>query len=109
MSWTGQTTIARFLSRHNKINIYKMLIRPVLVYGSETWSLKKGDIERLRVFGRRILRVIYGPIKEGHEWRVRNNEVSHDLHKDQDTAGKAEVGRTCLCNGGTQTCEWNPR
>jgi hypothetical protein len=31
---------SRFLSCHNKMKIYKMLIRLVLVCGSETWPLK---------------------------------------------------------------------
>jgi hypothetical protein len=61
---------SRVLSRHNKIKIYKMLIRPVLVYGLETWQLKIGDIASLGVFERRILRAIYGATKEGDEWRI---------------------------------------
>jgi hypothetical protein len=38
--------------------------------GSETWPLKTGDIQSLGVFERRILRAIYGPTKEGDEWRI---------------------------------------
>jgi hypothetical protein len=51
-----------FLSHYNKIKIYETLIRPVLLYGSETWPLKIGDIESLGVYKRRILRAIYGPV-----------------------------------------------
>jgi ribosomal protein S28E/S33 len=61
---------SRFLSRHNKIKIYKTLIRPVLVYGLETWPLKIGDIESLGIFERGILRAIYGPTTEGDKWCI---------------------------------------
>ena len=51
-----------------------MLIRPVVTYGSETWTLTKPDDNLLRIFKRKILRKIYGPIQEGDIWRIRNNE-----------------------------------
>jgi hypothetical protein len=43
--------------------IYKTLIRPVVLYGSESWTLTKTDEEKLRI-SERILRKIYGPICE---------------------------------------------
>jgi hypothetical protein len=52
-----------------------------------------GDTERLGVFESRILRAIYGPTKEGHEWRIRNNRELYDLQKVH-PAGTAEMGRT---------------
>jgi hypothetical protein len=54
--------------------IYKPLIRPVVTYGSETWTVKKSDENLLRIFERKILQKIYGPIQEGNIWRIRNNE-----------------------------------
>jgi hypothetical protein len=57
-----------------RMQIYKTLIRPVLAYGSETWTLTKSDENLLRIFERKILRKIYGPIQEGDIWRIRNNE-----------------------------------
>jgi hypothetical protein len=34
-----------------KINIYKTIIFPVVLYGCETWSLTLREEHRLRVFG----------------------------------------------------------
>ena len=42
--------------------IYKTLIKPVLMYGVETWVLSKADELYLGVFERKILRRIYGPM-----------------------------------------------
>ena len=44
-----------------KLNILKSLIWPVAIYGSEAWTLKKQDVNRLNAaemwFYRRILRI----------------------------------------------------
>ena len=53
------------------------LIRPVVTYGSETWTLTKSDENLLRIFERKILWKICGPIQEGDVWRIRNNEELH--------------------------------
>jgi hypothetical protein len=50
------------------------LIRPVVTCGSETRTLTKSDENLLRIFKRRILRKVCGPIQEGDTWRIRNNE-----------------------------------
>jgi hypothetical protein len=50
------------------------IIRPVVMYGSETWPLTKCDENLLRIFDWKILRKIYGPIQEGNIWKIRNNE-----------------------------------
>jgi hypothetical protein len=83
---------SRFLSCHNKIKIYKTLIRPVGVCGSETWPLKIGDIENLEIFKRRILRAIGGPIKEREEWHMRNNKELYDLYKEEDIITFIKLG-----------------
>ena len=54
--------------------IYKTLMRPVVTYRSETWALTISDENLLRIFDRKILRKIYGPIQVGDIWRIRNNE-----------------------------------
>jgi len=47
---------AKNVNRKYKVIIYKTLIKPVLMYGAETWVLSKADELRLGVFKRKILR-----------------------------------------------------
>ena len=56
------------------MQIYKTLIRPVVTYGSETWTPTKSDKNLLRIFEREILRKVKGPIQEGDIWGIRDNE-----------------------------------
>jgi hypothetical protein len=55
---------SRLLNKGTKCKICKTLIRPVVLYGSESWTLTKADEEKLRTFERRMLRNIYGPTCE---------------------------------------------
>jgi len=48
------------LSKKVKNEIYKTVMLPVVLYGSETWSLTLGEECRLRVFENRLLRRIFG-------------------------------------------------
>jgi hypothetical protein len=59
-----------------KIRIYKTISLPVVLYGCETWSLALRDEHRLRVFGNRVLRRIFGPRRDEmtEGWRKIHNE-----------------------------------
>ena len=52
------------------MEIYKTIILPVVLYGSETSSLTLREEYRLRVFENRILRRIFGPKRDG-KWGVK--------------------------------------
>jgi hypothetical protein len=52
----------KFLKRNTKMKIYKMIIRPVVMYPSETWTLIAKDENNLRIFERQIRRKIFGPV-----------------------------------------------
>jgi hypothetical protein len=66
---------AKNMSRKHKVTFYKTLIKLVLVYGAETWVMRRADELRLGVFERKILRRIYGPICEEDTWRARYDEL----------------------------------
>jgi hypothetical protein len=48
------------LSKNVKIRIYKTVILPVVLYGCETWSLTLRDGHTMRMFGKEVLRRIFG-------------------------------------------------
>jgi len=52
------------------------------MYGCETWSLTVREQHRLRVFGNRVLRRIFGPKRDKvtGEWKKLCNEELNDLH-----------------------------
>jgi hypothetical protein len=64
---------------NTKLKIYKTLIRPILSYRSETWTLTIEETNTLRISERKIIRKIYGPIKEGDSWRIRTNKETKDI------------------------------
>ena len=65
-----------------KIQIYRTIILPVVLYGCETWSLILREERRLRVFVNRVLRRIFEPTRdEGTgEWRKLHNEELNDMY-----------------------------
>jgi hypothetical protein len=63
---------SRLLSRNLKISIYKTKILPVVLHGCETRSVTLTEEHRLRVFGNRAPRRIFGPKKDEvtGEWKI---------------------------------------
>jgi hypothetical protein len=60
------------LSKNIKIEIYRTIILPVILYGCETWSLTWREELRLRVFENRGLRRIFGPKRDEVTGSVEN-------------------------------------
>ncbi|PSN37868.1 hypothetical protein C0J52_21336 [Blattella germanica] len=60
------------------------MIRPVVTFACETWTLKKKDIKKLLIFERKILRKIFGPKKcvDG-TWTIRTNDELNKIIKKQ--------------------------
>jgi len=70
---------SRALNRSSKLKIYKSLISPVLNYGCEAWTLINRNELCLRIYERKILRKIFGPVQnEDGSWRIKMN---YELNK----------------------------
>jgi hypothetical protein len=69
---------------HDPISSYfpiKTAILPIVLYGSETWSLTLREEHRLRVFENSVLRRIFGPKREEDgSWRKLHNGELHSLY-----------------------------
>ena len=59
----------------------KTLIRPVVSYGAEAWTLTKKEEQAVLIFERRIFRRIYGPKYENGEWKSRTNRELEEMSK----------------------------
>jgi hypothetical protein len=95
------------LSKNVKIQIYRTIIFPVVLYGCETWSLTLREECRLSMFKNRVLRRIFGPKRDEvtGEWRKLHNEELNNLT--QHCAGdkiKNEMGGACSAYGGGERC-----
>ena len=55
---------SRSLSRRTEIQVYTAIIRPILLYGCETWRMTKEMERQIGVFERSILRRIFGPVPD---------------------------------------------
>jgi hypothetical protein len=65
----------KLISKKSKIKLYKALIRPAAVYGSECWVLTGNIKQKLLVFERRILRRMFAPTQKADgEWRLKTIE-----------------------------------
>jgi len=84
---------AKNINRKHKVTMYKTLIKPILVYGAETWVLSNVDELRLGVFERKILRRIYGPVCEEEIWRSKYNEELYRLYDDADQVTTIKTSR----------------
>jgi hypothetical protein len=64
----------------------------VVTYGYEAWTLTNRDKQYLRIFERRILRKIFGPVEnEDGSWRIR---MTYELNE---LIGNADIVRFIKC------------
>ena len=78
-----------------KGRVYSATVRSVLLYGCETWSTRKEDLQRLSVFDHRCLRSIAGV---WWEQRISNEEVRRRVFGEgkPGTAGESVISRQQL-------------
>jgi hypothetical protein len=78
---------SRLLSKNEKIRIYKTIILHVVLYGYETWSLTLQEEHRLRVFGNRMPRKVFGLKRDEvtGDWRKLHNDEPYNLYSSPNT------------------------
>jgi hypothetical protein len=101
---------SRLLSRGTKILLYKTLIRPVVSYGAETWTMTKKEEQAVLVFERKIFTRIYDPKYENGERRTRTNRELEEMSKGKkcskmDKGTKDKLARSPGENGGKQNAQ----
>jgi hypothetical protein len=64
------------------IDCYVFKILSAVLYGCETWSLILREEHRLKVFKNSVLRITFGPTRDGvtEEWRKLHNKELHNLY-----------------------------
>lgn len=70
---------SKFKSRRTQLELYQTLIRLVLICGSELWPMNTEERNALRIVKRKILRKIYGYVKEENRWRIRTNKAIEEM------------------------------
>jgi hypothetical protein len=73
--FTKKLFSSKLIPRNIKLQLYNRLIRPTVTYASETWVLKENKTNKLMIFGRKIMRKIFGPTRtdDGY-WRIKINQ-----------------------------------
>ena len=56
--------------------MYKTIVRPVILYGAETWAVKEERVKKLEVVEMRCLRAIRGVTRRE---RMRNEDIRWEL------------------------------
>ena len=79
-----QPTYSGYETRTTELKIYKTPIRPVVTYAAETWVLSKEDENTLRIFERKIITRICGPVIENNMWRIRSNSEINKILRGED-------------------------
>ena len=63
----------------------------MLLYGADTWTLLSIDAAALRVFERKVLCKILGPVRVGDDFRIRFNSELYELLKDIDVVQRINI------------------
>lgn len=66
---------------------------PVLIYGSESWTLTGSNEKSFRVYERKLLRRIFGSLCENGFWRVRYNNELYERFSESDIVKTIKILR----------------
>ena len=94
--------------KKTRIKLYNTLALPVLLYGSETWTIKARDTRRITAAEMKYMRRT-----AGYTWDILQNKFTHckgirNNNGSRQTAGiQKELDTTCKQNASRQTAQGN--
>ena len=92
-----------------KLNAYKTIILPVVLYACETWSLALKEEQKLRVLENKVFRNKFMAKRDEitGEWEKLDNAELHSLYSSPNifrNLEKTEMDRICSMNGRILNC-----
>jgi hypothetical protein len=81
---------SREMSKSTKLNIYR-IIKPIVMYGCEGWTMSEHMEEALRVWERKISRKVYDPKRDTNGQRIRTNKELQDQYRSADIVTSIKV------------------
>ena len=88
--------------------VYKTIIRPVVTYSSETWTLTAKDENNLPISERQMLRKIFGLVNIDNIWRIRNNMEIDKLIEGADIVRFIKAQRMDQARPIRKLLDWKP-
>jgi hypothetical protein len=79
---------SRVIHRQTKIKLYKSVVRPMIWYASESWTLSKSSKSAVNAFESKVLRTIFGPMRGKSTWKIRYN---NELHKQSEEPSMSDI------------------
>jgi hypothetical protein len=84
---------SRAISTSIRLKIYRTIIRSIIMYGYEGWTISEHTEEALRVWDRKTLRKVYGPERDTSGWRIRTNKELQDKYRSADIVTSIKARR----------------
>ena len=72
------------------------MVKPAVVFRSETWAVPEMDMKKLGTGEREILRRIYGQVVEREKCRIRTEQELRELYKKSVSKPTSKPGLLCL-------------
>lgn len=68
----GQYALDKILRSRNhagglKIKVFQTIVRPVVLWGSEIWTLTQEDEQMISIWKRKVLRIIFEPLRDSKD------------------------------------------
>ena len=72
------------------------MVKPVVVYGSETWAVIERGMKRLGTWERKTLGTIYGPVVAQGIWRIVHQKLREILNPESQWNGADDLFGTSI-------------